>query len=58
MAEGPSARRRLYSFLIKKKVKDSKGKETEVVALYEPHPYAFREYSKELEEKIRAEIKN
>ncbi|EQA36070.1 hypothetical protein LEP1GSC047_0442 [Leptospira inadai serovar Lyme str. 10] len=45
-------------FLIKKKVKDSKGKETEVVALYEPHPYAFREYSKELEEKIRAEIKN
>ncbi|TGK19985.1 hypothetical protein EHO61_05565 [Leptospira fluminis] len=45
-------------FLIKKKVKDSKGKETEVVALYEPHPYAFREYSKELEEKIRSEIKS
>ncbi|PJZ70921.1 hypothetical protein CH373_06915 [Leptospira perolatii] len=45
-------------FLIKKTIKDSKGKETEIIALYEPHPYAFREYSKELEEKIASLIKN
>lgn len=45
-------------FLIKKKVKDSKGVESEVIALYEPHPYAFREYNKELEENILSLIKN
>ncbi|TGK01897.1 hypothetical protein EHQ53_15640 [Leptospira langatensis] len=45
-------------FLIKKKVKDSKGTESETIALYEPHPYAFREYSKELEEKILSHVKN
>ncbi|TGK03939.1 hypothetical protein EHO59_10455 [Leptospira semungkisensis] len=45
-------------FLIKKKVKDSKGNESETIALYEPHPYAFREYSKELEEKILSYVKN
>ncbi|PJZ65893.1 hypothetical protein CH371_10180 [Leptospira wolffii] len=44
-------------FLIKKKVKDSKGTESEVIALYEPHPYAFREYNKELEENILSLVK-
>ncbi|GBF40536.1 LIC_20196 family exoprotein [Leptospira johnsonii] len=45
-------------FLIKKKVKDSKGAESEVIGLYEPHPYAFREYNKQLEENILSLIKN
>ncbi|TGK41341.1 LIC_20196 family exoprotein [Leptospira andrefontaineae] len=45
-------------FLIKKKVKDSKGVESEVIGLYEPHPYAFREYNKQLEENILSLIKN
>ncbi len=45
-------------FLIKKKVKDSKGNESEVIGLYEPHPYAFREYNKELEENILSLVKN
>ncbi|TGL58815.1 LIC_20196 family exoprotein [Leptospira sarikeiensis] len=45
-------------FLIKKKVKDSKGNESEVIGLYEPHPYAFREYTKELEDNILSITKN
>ena len=39
-------------FYVKKKVKDSSGKEGEVISLYEPHPFAFKEYSEETEQKI------
>ncbi len=44
-------------FYIKKKVKDSSGKEGEVISLYEPHPFAFKEYSEETEKKILNLIK-
>ena len=36
----------------------SKGVQSEVIGLYEPHPYAFREYNKPLEENILSLIKN
>lgn len=39
-------------FYIRKKVKDSSGKESEIISLYEPHPFAFREWSRELEDKL------
>lgn len=44
-------------FYIKKKVKDSSGKVAEVISLYEPHPFAFKEYSEETEKKILNLIK-
>ncbi|MBE7413587.1 MAG: hypothetical protein L6Q54_06105 [Leptospiraceae bacterium] len=39
-------------FYIKKKVKDSSGKEGEIITLFEPHPFAFKEYSEETEKRI------
>lgn len=44
-------------FYVKKKVKDSSGKEGMVISLYEPHPFAFKEYSEETEKKILNLIK-
>ncbi|XDD52445.1 hypothetical protein AB3N59_19110 [Leptospira sp. WS92.C1] len=43
-------------FLIQKTVKDSKGNESQTIALYEPHPFAFKEYSRETEDKIKEVI--
>lgn len=43
-------------FLNQKTVKDSKGIESSLIALYEPHPFAFKEYSRETEDKIRETI--
>lgn len=40
-------------FLNQKTVKDSKGNESQLITLYEPHPFAFKEYSRETEDKIR-----
>ncbi|TGK33827.1 hypothetical protein EHQ12_08575 [Leptospira gomenensis] len=40
-------------FFIQKTVKDSKGNESQLIALYEPHPFAFKEYTRETEDKIR-----
>lgn len=39
-------------FLNQKKVKDSKGNESSLIVLYEPHPFAFKEYSRAIENEI------
>lgn len=39
-------------FLNQKKVKDSKGNESSLIVLYEPHPFAFKEYSRAIESEI------
>lgn len=44
-------------FFINKVVKDSKGNLTNVIALYEPHPFAIHDYTKEYENKLRKALK-
>jgi hypothetical protein len=44
-------------FFINKVVKDSKGNLTNVIALYEPHPFAIHDYTKEYEAKVRKALK-
>jgi hypothetical protein len=44
-------------FFINKVVKDSKGNLSNVIALYEPHPFAIHDYSKEYEAKVRKALK-
>ncbi|EMJ96578.1 LIC_20196 family exoprotein [Leptospira alstonii] len=45
-------------FLNQKTVKDSKGNESSLIVLYEPHPFAFKEYSRETEDKIRETVQS
>ncbi|RHX83483.1 hypothetical protein EHO98_08335 [Leptospira stimsonii] len=45
-------------FLIQKTVKDSKGNESKLIALYEPHPFAFKEYARETEDQIKEIIQS
>jgi hypothetical protein len=44
-------------FFINKAVKDPKGNLINVVALYEPNPFAIHEYTKEYETKVRKALK-
>jgi len=44
-------------FFINKVVKDSKGNLTNVIALYEPHPFAIHDFTKEYENKLRKALK-
>ena len=39
-------------FYINKEIKDSKGNEKTVISLYEPHVFAFREWTEELEKRL------
>ena len=44
-------------FFINKVVKDAGGNLNNVITLYEPHPFAIYDYSKEYEKKIRKALK-
>ena len=44
-------------FFINKVVKDSKGNLTNVIALYEPNPFAIHDYTKDYENKLRKALK-
>lgn len=44
-------------FFVNKKIKDKNGKETSMVVLYEPHPFAINEWSSELELQIQSLVK-
>ena len=39
-------------FYINKEVKDGKGKTSKIITLYEPHVFAFREWTEELEKRL------
>lgn len=45
-------------FLNQKAIKDNKGNESQLITLYEPHPFAFKEYSREIEDKIREAVQS
>lgn len=44
-------------FYISKEIKDSSGKKKAIITLYEPHIFAFREWSEELEKTITQSVK-
>ena len=44
-------------FFVNKVVRDASGNLNNVIALYEPHPFAIYDYSKDTEKKIRKAMK-
>ena len=39
-------------FYINKEIKDNKGNKSSIITLYEPHVFAFREWTEELEKRL------